>query len=96
MAQGNQGDDLFSKLRGQLPQIFSEGAFPPIEVSVDGITVVINPLFQIISIKIQDVNLELRQLSRLEVSIVKAINQANQEVTKRAKTRLAEIIGAGV
>ncbi len=93
MVQDN--NELFSKLRGELPQIFSKGAFPPIQISLNGVTIVIDPLFQVSSVKLQGVPLDPAQLSRLEESLLKAINQANQEVARRALARLTQSIGDG-
>jgi hypothetical protein len=101
--QQDKNENTFRKIRVELPELFTKNAYPPLEVSTDGlltlkelITIKIDSLFQVSSLTIQGVDLKPEVVNLLEQALVKAINKAFQEVAKRNAERLVQSIGKSV
>jgi DNA-binding protein YbaB len=93
MAQSDTTELTFNNLRAKLPQLVAKDAFPPFAVAVDGIvSIEIDALFNVNSVTIQGVGLQPDQATRLQQALVKAINQASQEVAKRNAARILQSI----
>ena len=75
--------------RDDMISFLTEEGYPPISVSVDDlVSVTIDARYQVRLVTIQGVKLKPDEASRLEQSLVKAINSAIQEMTHRNLERL--------
>ena len=89
MKHESLGESTFHKIRGELPHLFTKDAYPPLEVSADGlVTIEIDALFQVSSVTIQGVQLKPEKANLLEQALVKAINKAIRHVAKRNAERV--------
>jgi DNA-binding protein YbaB len=94
MSQDNATEVTFESLRAKLPQLLAKDASPPVTISVDGIVAIeVDAQFNVNSVAIQGIGLQPDQTTRLQQALVKAINQANQEVAKRNAARIMQSIG---
>jgi DNA-binding protein YbaB len=75
----------------KLLDLFAPDAFPPVEVTVDLVTVRMSSRFEVAEVTIRETNLHSSRMAALGEAIQKAVNQALREVAERNARRLSEV-----
>jgi DNA-binding protein YbaB len=80
-----------SKADKKLLDFFAPDAFPPVEVTVDLVTVKMGSRFEVTEVTIRESHLHSSRMTELGQAVQKAVNQALREVAERNARRLSEV-----
>ena len=83
-----------SKTDKKLLDLFAPDAFPPIEVTVEPVTVKMSSRFEVIEVTIRETSLHSSAITNVSQAVQKAVNEALREVAERNARRLAETSGS--